>query len=248
MTDWAGKLNDMGLSVDQVSLMTAEEQDKVMSRLGIGNDALQLTGFFRFLARNQVSLMPVEQQDDVLSRLEIRNYALQQAEFYRLLARQMPEEEQDQAMSRLGIGNDALQLSGLIRLLVRRQALLRAPSIMHCQSQPTDAESASFAQQAPPRKKLKEGADSDSEMTDIEKERYRLCLHNAKLISPKALMNAKEGDFDLVSKSDFRYTNEQSHEEATTTEIADFQLLEPNIKELKKRNLEAYYKFMSTLI
>ena len=75
MTDWAGKLNDMGLSVDQVSLMPDEEQDKVVSWLGIGNDALQLTGFFRFLARNQVSLMPVEQQDDVLSRLEIRNDA-----------------------------------------------------------------------------------------------------------------------------------------------------------------------------
>ena len=99
----------------------------------------------------------------------------------------MPEEEQDQAMSRLGIGNDALQLSGLIRFLVRRQALLSAPSTMHChQSQPTDADAVSSAQQPPPRKKLKEGADSESEMSDKE-----LCLECFELRSLKALMNPR---------------------------------------------------------
>ena len=191
MTDWAGKLNDMGLSVDQVSLMPDEEQDEVMSRLGIRNDTLQQNAFLRFLARNPMSLMPVEQQDEVMSR----NNALQQAEFYRLLARQMPDEEQDQAMSRLGIGNDALQLVGLIRLLARRQALLCAPSTMHCQSQPTDVDAASFAPQPPPRKKLKQGEDSGSEMSDTKTKISRLYSKYCELQSPKALMNAKEGDF-----------------------------------------------------
>ena len=55
---------------------------------------------------------------------------------------------------------------------------------------------------------LKEGSDSESEMSDIDSEKARDCMKYCELQSPEALMNAKEGDFTLVSKSSFRYTEE----------------------------------------